>query len=320
MIFVRPQHEVEERTNIMRLDFAKRYDTDALREQLYLEQEGICAICRKLMQDSNSVVCAIDHATPVNTIANWDWDTEKACEVANARCNLLLVHAPCNSAKGETDYEEFCAAVKRGDIVLGEIPELKVERIAALKTAQSERARKAGLIGGPIGGRRRIELHGNPATSEGCRKGGRSANAKLTPEQKKERGSKGGRISGRQSVESGHLVRIASLGGRIQGRKNVESGHLARIASKGGRIGGRISGRKNVESGHLTRIRELPQTKEAWCRNGRKLGRTQGRKNVESGHLASICSLGGRVSNHIRYHVRRNIVNPACTLCQPIAA
>src|SRR5258707_12490443 len=79
MIVTRPQLEVEERTRAMRLDFLRRYNRDELREQLYLEQEGICTICGKLMQDSCGVICAVDHATPVNMIANWDWDTEKAC-------------------------------------------------------------------------------------------------------------------------------------------------------------------------------------------------------------------------------------------------
>jgi hypothetical protein len=43
-------------------------------------------------------------------------------------------------------------------------------------------------------------------------------------------------------------------GGQITGRKSVESGHLAGIATletraKGGRISGRIAGRKSVEKG-----------------------------------------------------------------------
>jgi hypothetical protein len=55
-----------------------------------------------------------------------------------------------------------------------------------------------------------------------------------------------------------------SKGGKISGKKNVESGHLASIRtfesrSKGGKIGGKhhspnggkIQGKKNVESGHL---------------------------------------------------------------------
>src|SRR6266849_6731880 len=106
------------------MDFKRRYDSDQLREQLYLEQEGICAICNEPMQDSCGVICAIDHATAVNVIANWDWSIEKACEVANAKRNLQAVHGACNTAKREADHEEFCAAIERGEIVIGEAPEL----------------------------------------------------------------------------------------------------------------------------------------------------------------------------------------------------
>src|ERR1700688_1131503 len=115
MIISRPQHEVKERTRLIRQDFARRYDLEQLRGQLYLEQEGICAICKKPMQDSCSVICVVDHAISINMIANWDWEIAKAVEVANAKCNLQLVHiAPCNTVKREMDYEEFMEQIQRG--------------------------------------------------------------------------------------------------------------------------------------------------------------------------------------------------------------
>jgi hypothetical protein len=152
-----------------------------------------------------------------------------------------------------------------------------------------------------------------------------------------------GRIQGRKNVESGQLASIASMGSHIGGR----IGGRATVASHGSQMGngGRIQGRKNVESGQLARIRELPQSKEAQC----TAGRISGRKNVESGHLRRISSAGGKVSgatvgrrnaesgrmrevqkmglgkggkiggpiaNHNRWHVRRNIVSPTCSLCQ----
>src|SRR6266478_7996717 len=257
MIFVRLQHEVEERSRAIRADFARRYSSDELREQLYHEQEGICVICNKPMQDSGGVICTTDHATSVYEIANYDWEIKKAIEVANARCNLLAVHVSCNFAKREADYEEFVESIRRGETVLGEVPMLTAERIVALKTAQRERCRKAG------------------------RKGG----------------LKGGRIAGRMAVESGHLASIrtresCSKGGFIGGHKAVESGRLAAL------------NRKNIENGHLAGLNKLPQSIDA--------RRKTGRKNVESGHLARI--------RHIRWHARRNIVNPACALCQQAAA
>ena len=57
-------------------------------------------------------------------------------------------------------------------------------------------------------------------------------------------------------------------------------------------------------------------------------GRIGGRKNAESGHLASIATfesrskggrIGGRIVSHTRWHVRRGITNPSCSLCTPKA-
>ncbi len=181
------------------------------------------------MQDSYGVICAVDHATSVYEIANYDWDIDKACEVANARQNLLAVHVPCNFAKRDADYEEFCANIKRGEIKLGEVLELTAERIASLRAAHMKASRK--------GAYKRNKLYGNPATPES--------------------------------------------------------------RSKGGLIGGR----KVAESGQLAKTRELPQAKEAQ--------REVGRKNVESG----LIQRAQRRSNHIRWHIKRGLVNPACVFC-----
>ncbi|SRR6266478_7776838 len=277
MIFVRLQHEVEERSRAIRADFARRYSSDELREQLYHEQEGICVICNKPMQDSGGVICTTDHATSVYEIANYDWEIKKAIEVANARCNLLAVHVSCNFAKREADYEEFVESIRRGETVLGEVPMLTAERIVALKTAQRERCRKAGRKGGLKGGR----IAGRMAVESGH----------LASIRTRESCSKGGFIGGhnqpREAKEAG-----GRKGGLIGGRKAVESGRLAAL------------NRKNIENGHLAGLNKLPQSIDA--------RRKTGRKNVESGHLARI--------RHIRWHARRNIVNPACALCQQAAA
>ncbi len=237
MIFVRPPHEVKERTRAMRLDFLRRYDRDELREQLYLEQKGICAICGKPMQDSSSVVCEIGHATPVNVIANWDWDIEKASEVANSRKNLLLLHMRCNRAQLDCDFEDFYAVMRRDDNKFGETPKLTAKQIVALKLKLSERNRKAAIK----------------------------------------------------------------------------------------------AGRKNIETGHFDRIRNLPQSKEAYRRNGVAVGHSQshedcvrnGRKKFElygNSATPSDCAKGGRIGAHVLWHVRRDIVNRSCALCQQAAA
>jgi hypothetical protein len=66
--------------------------------------------------------------------------------------------------------------------------------------------------------------------------------------------------------------------------------------------GGRTQGLKNVESGHLTAVVQLPQTK-AQQRNGR----ANVKKAVESGLLSTL--------PHMRWHVKRGIVNPHCKFC-----
>jgi len=88
--------------------------------------------------------------------------------------------------------------------------------------------------------------------------------------------------------------------GRTQGRKNVKSGLLAR------------NGRKAAESGQLASTR----TPKSCAKGGRKNAESgllarNGRKAAESGQFASIQARG----NHVRHHVNRGIVNPACALC-----
>ena len=109
-----------------------------------------------------------------------------------------------------------------------------------------------------------------------------------------------GRSQGRKNVESGRLAAL----GRIQGRKNVESGQLASIASSGGLTGGP---RTAARPGHMAAI-----------------GRIGGRLAVESGQLASIRGkgghMGGLIAMHNRWHTKRGIHNPECSLCRDEAA
>jgi 5-methylcytosine-specific restriction endonuclease McrA len=103
LIVGRIKSEVEERSKVIRQDFNRRYNLDELREQLYRRQGGVCAICKKWMQDSSSVICAIDHATSVYIFASWNASIEEACEHANRLKNLVAVHVPCNSIKQAQD-------------------------------------------------------------------------------------------------------------------------------------------------------------------------------------------------------------------------
>ena len=83
-----------------------------------------------------------------------------------------------------------------------------------------------------------------------------------------------------------------------------------------GTIGGPIAGRIAVESGQLASVR----TPESLAKGGRIGGPIAGRIAVESGQLARISTpeslaKGGRIGTHTRWHVKRGIVNPACSLC-----
>jgi len=80
----------------------------------------------------------------------------------------------------------------------------------------------------------------------------------------------------------------ASKGGRLGGAKNVKTGHILRIQKSGAVLGGRVAGRLTAEKG-------------TGC------------------HRPELQILG----RHNRWHVKRNIHQPACSLCQqqlPLAA
>ena len=233
MLLSRPKEEVEQRTKAIRADFYKRYDLDVLREQIFNEQSGACAICKQPLQSSDSVVCSVDHATPVFLYANWEFTIEEACKHANARRNLLAVHVVCNTAKRESDYEEFIGLLGRGEVSLDEPEMLTTERLDELRQQLSERNREKGRKGGRknVESRHIIKL---------------------------------GKLWGTKNVESGHLTRVRNLpqfksaqirNGLALGRKNVESGLLARLRTpEHQRRVARIAGRKAVESGQLASI------------------------------------------------------------------
>ncbi len=116
----------------------------------------------------------------------------------------------------------------------------------------------------------------------------------------------GGKVAGRKAAESGQIQRAGVLGRK----KNMENGQPFRL------------GRHNVESGHLAKLRTPEHQAKAGRIGGKLGGKTQGpiqgRKNADSGLLAKICANGGRAASHLRWHVNRSVINPNCTLCQPI--
>jgi len=294
MIIQRPKPEIDKRSKTIRLDFNQRYNPDELREQLYREQEGLCAICNKPLQGSDSIVCTIDHAISVSLYATWDYTVEEACQHANARKNLVATHPTCNRAKSYQDMEDFQEAIKHGDVVLGERPTLTKEQLVELK-------HRAGA-GGRIGGRKNVES-------------GHWARLQQLPQTKAAR------------QRTGYIARLTGLRHKQNGTSIFAMTAEERAAA--GSKGGRVASRKNVESGQFFRMKALPQTKEAQRKVGRKAvesgsgifamttaeraaaGSKGGRKVVRSGQFARTRALG----LHTRWHANRNIVNPKCALC-----
>jgi len=137
-----------------------------------------------------------------------------------------------------------------------------------------------------------------------------------------------GRVMGCKARESGHIQALGRVWGKVRGYdikriRSLPQTKIAQIKS------GHINGRKMADSGKLDDIRKLPQTKIGQRAAGVRqaaLNANQGRKNAESGHMASVgrSGVGGRIggpmSCHRRWHVKRNIVNLDCSLCQQAKA
>jgi 5-methylcytosine-specific restriction endonuclease McrA len=244
MMIGRPKSEIRARARLIRTDLLRRYDTNLLRAELRDEQGENCFLCGKPIQSSDSILCEIEHAIPVELYAEFDWSIEQACSQANDRKNLFAAHPRCNKSKRNRDYEEWLE--QGGREHLREVSPLREEEIARLRKELTERSRK--------GGRKQALTGTGMFASQHRGKGGRI----------------GGLIAGRIAVESGHLARIR--------RKNIQSGLHAHISALGARV-------RNALHGN-------PATPES-------------------------CAKAGRISNHLRWHVRRGIVNPNCELCKP---
>lgn len=113
------------------------------------------------------------------------------------------------------------------------------------------------------------------------------------------------KIGGRMGGEVGGIkARNEKLGifkshsevSRKGGLSNVKSGHLRRISSAGGKASGPIQGRKNAEN------------KTGFC--GRSFA-----KMSEDGKKSG--KIGGPKGMHVRWHVNRGIISPACKYCNP---
>lgn len=292
-------------TKAVRADFRHRYgDGEALRQNLFEQQNGLCILCNKPMQGPDSIFTHIEHMIPVREYADYyvaGISLERVLECANDKeKNLRLSHTSCGVEKHSASLEEQIPDHFFDDV---ENRTLTSEEIQRQKEARREQGRQTG----GISGRKNVESGQiyRIRTPESCAKGGRVA-GRMAAESGRiqvlgrkhgpELGRKYGPIHGRINAESGRLQAL----GRIQGPKNVESGLLARFRTYDNCAkGGRIAGCKNVETGHMERMHALPQSMKAY----RESGRLYGRKNAEEGKLhhfsGAECAQGGRRSHEL---------------------
>lgn len=234
MVFNKTPKQIIKRSKQIRRAMNNQ-NTGVLRLRLWKRDRHRCGICHKKIQSADSIFCQIGHSTTVYNFAELNLPIKEAIKQANVETNLFPVHQACNNQQGPIEQEEFLERVRRGEFkVLGEPKLLTADDIQKLKEQRSEKARRAGRLGG-------IQTQ------------------KLYPNLKVGDGHKGGKTQGRRNVETGHMLRMAtpgsrSKGGKIGGKKAVESGQLASICTPEHQSkGGKIQGKRNAESGQLAR-------------------------------------------------------------------
>lgn len=127
-----------------------------------------------------------------------------------------------------------------------------------------------------LGGTKTFELYGSPQTKEGS--------------------VKGGKTGGRKNVESGWASQLGKkYGGLVCA--HLENFRTPERQKERAKKGGQRAAEVNVKSG--------------WAD---KLGRIYGPINARKIPL-EVKIQGFMKGRHIRWHVKRNIVNPKCSLC-----
>ena len=155
MLIGRIKSEILERSKTIKADFYRRYDRAVLRPRLFEKQSGLCAICGKLMQTSDSIFTHIDHATSVYEFASYHLPIEEVLRWVNEEANLRAVHLVCNTVKRECDLEYFLEQIASGERSLGksgmatseEIERWKEEDFARRSAASKKRNETLGPDG-----------------------------------------------------------------------------------------------------------------------------------------------------------------------------
>jgi hypothetical protein len=179
MLIGRPKHEMQERIRYIRRDFARQYPhkrRENLRLELCEEQNDLCILCSKRLQDRSSIITEIEHTIPVYIFAESSMPIEEAARFANDRSNLAAAHVACQRSKGALDVFEWSEQVDAGSF------NLKMPKLLSRREIESMLEKRKAFI---TPEQRRIN----------GQKGIAVLLAKLTPEQIKSNAIKAGTAS-----------------------------------------------------------------------------------------------------------------------------
>ncbi len=275
---------VKERTRLI------RNATPDVLEELFEMQNRICDLCEQPIQDL--ILAELEHSVPVSRFAKSELPIDEAIRQAHAPSNLRAAHVHCNHVKrGRTRDEWFALGLNRK---VGNPKNYSDKELETFRIRLSIGGRKQGVLSF----KNRTGIHADGFDRIGTARKGGLRTQQLHPEIASNLGrrtrlfypgmaEKNGRLAGSKHKRNGtgifSLTKEQKLAACSKGGfKNVESGHLASIQS----AGGKVSGKMNVENN--TGI----------C----------GMSHKE--HIAA-----GYKSSHVRWHVKRGVLNPKCKLC-----
>lgn len=287
-------------------------------EELFEMQDRLCDLCGCYIQDI--ILASLDHSVPVNLYAkNLNISLSDAVSQCNDRSNLRAVHFSCNSSKNCMTRDDWF--LKGLDRIIKEPKVYTEQDLLSFKNKLTEIGR--------LGGKKAVEsgqIYGIK-TYESSLKG--ALNQKIKDK------IRGGRTSGLQNIENGHLSRIRKERSDRINKEKLENpkpkisiirdysriimlGKIARH-SRFGHSGladncikcNRSEKEKklaHLESSRLyNRKNKKLKTKEYLDNMFRSNGHNQGIKNIENGVLAK--------ASHVRWHEKRGIVSQNCKIC-----
>jgi hypothetical protein len=298
-----------------------RESVGELRAKLCEAQCDSCFLCGKWMQSRDGVIVAVDHAIPVYIWAESYLPIAEVCQYANDSKNLGAAHTECNTVKQAQDADEWFEA-QHGDHM--NVATKSSDKIETLRKRLSCAASKAGRIAGRKNvesghlaeARKRCDYKKMGSMAGSLTKQRRHGIFGLSPQQRSMNSKLGGRI-----------------GGKVSGGNHAKNGtSICGFTFEQRRNAGLKGGRKCVESGQLARARKNCDYKKMAAISGRIASETgQARASVlailaarkerlkNDPQFAQEISNASRRAMHIRWHIKRGVVNVKCSFCIPQA-